>query len=173
MSILADKKTGLLMGEGWEVIREFCTVCHSSQRVIESRLSRKRWEELILSKQNTPGFKDMGDREETVIDYLASYYAEPGTRTKIYPKDEKSGLIKGHGWKVVRVICSTCHSTKLVIQNRGNRETWLERIRWMQKTQGLWKLGKLEPVILDYLAEFYGVTKRRYIPGLPASLQPR
>jgi hypothetical protein len=28
-------------------------------------------------------------------------------------------------------------------------------IRWMQATQGLWDLGKNEPIVLDYLAKYY------------------
>ena len=53
-ALSTDKKTGLLMGEGWETARDFCAVCHGFKPVIESRLSRKRWEELILRKQFLP-----------------------------------------------------------------------------------------------------------------------
>ena len=87
--------------------------------------------------------------------------------------DEETGLVMGHGWTVVKAVCSRCHSLKPVIQNRGDRDTWKERIRWMQKTQALWDLGAAEDGILAYLAEFYGASQRRRIPGLPASLQPR
>ncbi len=32
-------------------------------------------------------------------------------------------------------------------------------IVWMQETQGLWDLGNNEPIILDYLAEYYSPKK--------------
>ncbi len=51
--------------------------------------------------------------------------------------------------------CTSCHSSKLVTQNRATREGWETMIRWMQATQGLQDLGDSEPVILDYLAKYY------------------
>ena len=172
-AIPEDPETKLLMTGDWEIVKKVCTRCHSAKMITQARLSRDRWEELVRWMQKTQGLQDLGDDEETILDYLGSYYPAPGELAASFPKDTDSGLIMGHGWTTVRAVCSACHSLKLVIQNRGDRDTWLERIRWMQKTQGLWKLGMQEKVILDYLAEFYGVSKRRRIPGLPASLQPR
>jgi len=39
-------------------------------------------------------------------------------------------------------------------------------IRWMQETQGLWQLGKNEPIILDYLAKHYAPEEVVRRPGL-------
>jgi hypothetical protein len=70
--------------------------------------------------------------------------------------DPASGLIVDDHWELVRAHCGACHSTRLVTQNRGSRETWLKMIRWMQETQGLWALnGPQEDAILDYLAKNY------------------
>lgn len=168
-----DPETGLLMAQDWEIVKEACTTCHSSKLILQSLLSRDRWEELINWMYKTQGLEDLGDNEEPILDYLGTYYPPPGRSGPNYPKDEASGLIMGHGWGVVKAVCSVCHSLMLVIQNRGDRDTWKERIRWMQKTQGLWDLGAAEDGILAYLTEFYGASQRRRIPGLPASLQPR
>lgn len=70
--------------------------------------------------------------------------------------DPASGLVVDTGFEQVRAQCSACHSLKLVQQNRADRDGWLEMIRWMQKTQGLWPLGDNESVIIDYLAKHYG-----------------
>ncbi len=70
--------------------------------------------------------------------------------------DPQSGLVIDTGFEQVRSQCMACHSTRLVAQNRSTREGWLQMIRWMQDTQGLWPLGDAEPVILDYLAKNYG-----------------
>ena len=67
----------------------------------------------------------------------------------------QTGLIYADGFDIVRGTCTACHSAKLVTQNRATREGWEEMIRWMQAKQGLWDLGKNEPIILDYLAANY------------------
>ncbi|MEL6191568.1 MAG: hypothetical protein AAFR66_05950 [Bacteroidota bacterium] len=33
--------------------------------------------------------------------------------------------------------CTSCHSSKLILQNRATKEGWEEMIRWMQQTQNL------------------------------------
>ncbi len=67
----------------------------------------------------------------------------------------QTGLVYAEGFEVVRGTCTTCHSAKLVTQNRATREGWKQMIVWMQVTQGLWDLGEQEPIILDYLATHY------------------
>jgi hypothetical protein len=67
----------------------------------------------------------------------------------------QTGLVYAEGFEEVRAICTSCHSAKMVTQNRATREGWIQMIRWMQETQGLWQLGPAEPKILDYLAKHY------------------
>ncbi|MFK7937150.1 MAG: hypothetical protein AB8G22_26785 [Saprospiraceae bacterium] len=67
----------------------------------------------------------------------------------------QTGLAYAEGFDIVRGTCTACHSAKLVTQNRATRAGWEQMIRWMQATQGLWELGKNEPIILDYLAKHY------------------
>lgn len=67
----------------------------------------------------------------------------------------QTGMIYAEGFDIVRGTCTSCHSAKLVTQNRATREGWTEMIRWMQAKQGLWDLGANEPIILDYLATNY------------------
>lgn len=80
---------------------------------------------------------------------------------KVDPKgagalDPDSGLIIDEHWELVRAHCGACHSPQLVTQNRGSRQTWLEMIRWMQETQGLWAFDSTtETAILDYLEKNY------------------
>lgn len=66
-----------------------------------------------------------------------------------------TGLLVGEGFQAVRTNCTVCHSAKLITQNRATKEGWENMIRWMQQTQGLWQLGELEPVIVNYLATYY------------------
>lgn len=69
--------------------------------------------------------------------------------------DQKTGLVIAPGFNIVSTTCIKCHSPKLITEKRATREGWLATIRWMQQNQGLWDLGKEEPVILDYLAKNY------------------
>ncbi len=67
----------------------------------------------------------------------------------------RTGLLDGKGLQEVINNCTSCHSAKLITQNRMNRDRWLATIRWMQETQNLHQLGENENLILDYLAEKY------------------
>lgn len=67
----------------------------------------------------------------------------------------RTGLHDDPNLKLVIATCTSCHSAKLITQNKATREGWQSMIKWMQKTQGLPDLGKSEPRILDYLAKYY------------------
>lgn len=72
----------------------------------------------------------------------------------------RTGFVEGEGLMTVVNNCTNCHSAKLVTQNRMSREGWEATIRWMQETQNLWDLGNNEPIILDYLANYYAPQKK-------------
>ncbi|MDO5045500.1 cytochrome C [Campylobacter sp.] len=70
--------------------------------------------------------------------------------------DPDTGLKIDTGWELVAGNCMACHSLTLVINQKGDRQTWLDLIRWMQNTQGLWEFDKeSENIILTYLAKNY------------------
>ena len=72
----------------------------------------------------------------------------------------RTGLMEADGLQEVINNCTSCHSSKLIIQNRMNREQWYATIRWMQETQGLWDLGDDQEVIVDYLIQNYPPFKK-------------
>lgn len=72
--------------------------------------------------------------------------------------DPRTGLVMAAGFDLVAATCATCHSGKLVAQNRGTRRDWDERLRWMQAKHNLWELpADTRAQILDYLATNYGI----------------
>lgn len=73
--------------------------------------------------------------------------------------DPETGLVIAKELDMVKAQCTGCHSSKMILQFRASREGWLERIRWMQRTQKLWDLGEAEPIVLDYLSKYYGPIK--------------
>ena len=88
--------------------------------------------------------------------------------------DATTGLIIAPGWENVRAHCGGCHSHALVTQQRADRQTWLDMIRWMQASQNLWQFQPdTEAQILDYLAENYPPQPNRRRAPIPASLMPR
>lgn len=78
----------------------------------------------------------------------------------------RTGFIEDKGMREVITNCTSCHSAKLVTQNRMSKEGWTATIRWMQKTQNLWNLGENEDVIVDYLAKNYGPIEKGRREGL-------
>lgn len=82
--------------------------------------------------------------------------------------DNVEVLVPGDGLEIVKANCTSCHSAKLIVQNRASREGWISIIRWMQKSQGLWELGENEEIILDYLAKHYPPEEK----GRRANLEP-
>jgi hypothetical protein len=67
----------------------------------------------------------------------------------------KTGMVYDSNFKHIQSHCLSCHSSKLITQNRADRNGWKSMIRWMQKTQGLHDLSDSEPKILDYLSKHY------------------
>lgn len=72
----------------------------------------------------------------------------------------ESGLKEGENLQLIIANCTSCHSAKMITQNRATREGWLHMIEWMQETQSLWELGDNEALILDYLAANYAPEKK-------------
>jgi len=88
--------------------------------------------------------------------------------------DASTGLIIAPGWENVRAHCGGCHSHALVTQQRADRQTWLDMIRWMQASQNLWQFqADTEAQILNYLAENYPPQPKRRRAPIPASLMPQ
>ncbi len=70
--------------------------------------------------------------------------------------DKDSGLIIAPGMDIVKTNCTVCHSAKFITLQKGDRDTWLSMIRWMQDSQGLWQFdAKTEDTILTYLETNY------------------
>lgn len=80
--------------------------------------------------------------------------------------DVESGLVAKGDYLMVKQNCTSCHSGKLISQNRMTRTSWLTSIRWMQETQNLADLGDNEEPILDYLEKYYSPEKKGRRPQL-------
>jgi hypothetical protein len=71
-----DPLSGLIIDDGWELVRGHCAACHSARLVTQSRGSRDTWESMIRWMQETQGLWPFDVETETIIlDYLARNYA--------------------------------------------------------------------------------------------------
>ncbi|WP_349242508.1 monoheme cytochrome C [Asprobacillus argus] len=98
---------------------------------------------------------------------LSIFEKTPDNQVAIVDEDKiengihlRTGLKDAKGLMTVVNNCTNCHSAKLVIQNRMNKERWDATIRWMQETQNLWDLGENQQIIVDYLVTNYPVLEK-------------
>ena len=83
-----DKKTGLALAPGFEVVSAQCTVCHSAKLITQNRADRDGWLSMIRWMQETQGLWSLGDNESAVLDYLAANYGPVavGRRARLQPE---------------------------------------------------------------------------------------
>lgn len=67
--------TGLVDGEGLMLVVNNCTNCHSAKLVTQNRMSKERWIATIRWMQKTQNLWDLGEKEATIVNYLATNYA--------------------------------------------------------------------------------------------------
>lgn len=81
----ADDYWGLPRSPGFEEVDIYCTSCHSLEIVMQQKLSRERWEELLVWMQEKQG---MAPPEPADLDLLLAYLAsEFGTQVAARPGD--------------------------------------------------------------------------------------
>ncbi|ALM54686.1 hypothetical protein AR456_12910 [Halomonas huangheensis] len=80
-----DPDSGLVMAEGWEIVKGHCTVCHSARLVTQNRGSRSHWADTIKWMQETQGLWPFSpEMEDTILTYLATHYG-PSTEARRQP----------------------------------------------------------------------------------------
>ena len=99
-----------------------------------------------------PNFSAFKDRTETAtsLKEVDEDIIENGIHVE-------TGFVDAEGLMTVINNCTSCHSAKLVTQNRMSKEHWNATIIWMQETQNLWDLGLDQEIIVNYLVTNYPV----------------
>lgn len=83
------------------------------------------------------------------------------SRPALASEDDYGGLPEGEGRDEVYVICSGCHSIKLVVQQGLSRDSWQESLEWMVDEQGMPEMdSETHILVLDYLSEHLGTDHR-------------
>lgn len=72
-----DKESGLVIAEGFEIVKANCTVaCHSATLVTQNRGNEKYWKDAIRYMQKNQGLWDLGTDEPLILSYLATHYGQ-------------------------------------------------------------------------------------------------
>lgn len=70
-----DAETGLIVDEGWVLVKTNCTGCHSATLVTQNKATREGWEGMIRWMQRTQKLWELGENEAAILDYLEKNYA--------------------------------------------------------------------------------------------------
>jgi len=72
-----DRGTGLVLEDGWELVQENCTECHSAQLITQNSGSREVWKSRVTWMQQTYEFYELETAvEDAILNYLASNYGQ-------------------------------------------------------------------------------------------------
>ena len=67
----------LIREQGWELVRDNCTECHSSQIIVQNSGTREVWKSRIEWMQDSQGLGELGpELEASILDYLATNYGQ-------------------------------------------------------------------------------------------------
>jgi len=73
-----DARTGLIIDQDFETVKQNCTVCHSAKLITRAGATRKGWEQSIRWMQRTQNLWQFSPKtEKAILDYLAKNYAPP------------------------------------------------------------------------------------------------
>ena len=74
-----DPQTGLVIDRGYEIVKSWCTSCHSARLITQARKTREGWADSIRWMQQTQGLWDLGQHEHEILDYLSKSYGVPAS----------------------------------------------------------------------------------------------
>jgi cytochrome c5 len=80
-----DKKTGLVIDKGFDIVQTWCTACHSARLITQAGKTRDGWRDTIRWMQATQGLRDLGEREDEILDYLSKNYGVPPAAAPLRP----------------------------------------------------------------------------------------
>lgn len=70
-----DPESGLIIDNGFTIVKTQCGACHSTRLVAQNNFSREGWLELIRWMQDKQNLWDLGEQEGIILDYLEKNFA--------------------------------------------------------------------------------------------------
>ena len=134
----ADGAAPLPNGAGKKVIETACTSCHGLDLITSKKLTRQRWQVLVLA-MGSPSLTKAESAE--AVEYLAKNFGE-----------------KDRGKELVEDICSLCHEWQRIKDQHLSKDEWAGTIKGMI-FEGAPVTDEEFNLIVDYLAKNFGRTK--------------
>lgn len=69
-----DPESELIVDEGYLLIKQQCQSCHNMALVTQNFFTREVWLEKIRWMQAEQNLWDLGEKEDSILDYLAKHY---------------------------------------------------------------------------------------------------
>lgn len=67
----------LIRAEGWQLVQDNCTECHSTQIIVQNSGNKEVWKSRIEWMQASQGLGELGaEVEDSILDYLATNYGQ-------------------------------------------------------------------------------------------------
>lgn len=67
----------LVREQGWQLVRDTCTECHSSQIIVQNSGNREVWKSRIEWMQDSQGLGELTPQvEDSILDYLVTNYGQ-------------------------------------------------------------------------------------------------
>ncbi len=142
---------GLPPGPGREAVKYTCRACHSLRQFTQQRLDREAWDGLLAEMVKKNG---MAEPEPWARNIMLAYLS---THFGTAEADSFGGLPVGPGQEDTYYACDQCHSIRLVLQQRLDRDSWDETLDWMVEEQGMTEPEPdLRALLLNYLSTYLG-----------------
>ena len=137
---LADDAARLPEGNGKKLVEAACSGCHGLDAITSKKLSRQRWQVLVLGMADSRASLSKTDEAE-LVEYLTKNFGEPD-----------------RGKELVEEICSLCHEWERVKAQHLSKDQWAGVIKGMI-FEGAPVTDEEFDQIVNYLARNYGKTK--------------
>ena len=128
----AQQPETLPAGEGREVVRAKCLVCHDAELIVQQRLTRPGWVRELEKMERWGAVLTAGERA-TAADYLAQHFPQRG-RASVAAAPAAPGASPDAGQSALERRCLGCHQSDLIEQQRLDRAGWgreLDKmVRW-------------------------------------------
>jgi cytochrome c5 len=126
-------------GPGKKIIESACASCHNLEVVTSKKLSKQRWQVLVLAMGGNLGKAESAQ----AVEYLTKNFGETD-----------------RGKELVEEICSLCHEWERVKDHELTKEQWSGVIKGMI-FEGAPVTDEEFKAIVDYLARNFGTTKEQ------------
>jgi cytochrome c5 len=136
----AGEKSSLPEGPGKKILETACVSCHGLDVVTATKLSKQRWQVLVLGMTDERAPLTKGEQAE-LVEYLTANFGQPD-----------------RGQELVEEICSLCHEWQRIQEQHLSKEQWAGVIKGMI-FEGAPVTDNEFDQIVAYLARTYGKTK--------------